>query len=209
VLSLSDLRIPDSADVFLAVDTGTFMSGLAVAITRDYHAFVVAEFPNYRYISDQIELNDTTTPEWAQDVVATVNALGGKPSAWADANTQFRGELRKHGLRLLSNTVGPDARVQVAREYFRHQRVHLAPWLSILPYELEHAKWPPKQSSAGRFSRIQKSDHTLVCLEHILSRRPRASIAGTKKKKTFLEQYLKQHRPIGRRVRGDPHLGVE
>ncbi len=61
MLSLSDLRIPDSADVFLAVDTGTFMSGLAVAITRDYHAFVVAEFPNYRYISDQTASASCTT----------------------------------------------------------------------------------------------------------------------------------------------------
>ena len=208
-LTLADLRIPDDHTLFLAADTGTFMAALLVAVSRDFHAFVLAEFSNYRYVSDQIELNDVSTPEWAAAVVAVTKTLGGSPKAWADPNTQFRAELRHYGLHLRSNRIGPDVRVTIAREYFRHDHVHLAPWLRILPYELENAKWPDAPTTGGRYTRRRMHDHILVCLEHVLSRRPRATLPQHAKKKTFLEQYLLDHRVPGRQVGGDVHLGVE
>jgi hypothetical protein len=208
-LSLADLRIPDDHTLFLSADTGTFMSALLVAVSRDFHAFVLAEFPNYRYVSDQIELNNLSTPEWAAAVVTVTKALGGSPKAWADPNTQFRAELRHYGLHLRANRIGPDVRVTIAREYFRHDRVHLAPWLQILPYELENAKWPDAPTSGGRYTRLRKHDHTLVCLEHVLSRRPRATLPKAARTKTFLEQYILDHRIPGYRTGTDIHLGVE
>jgi hypothetical protein len=207
MLTPDDLVIPDNCDLFLAADTGTFMSGVLAAIDRSYNAFVLAEVPNYRYVSDRIELNDLTIPEWAVQVAAVTTALGGKLQAWADPNTQFRGELRHYGIRLIPNTRGPDVRVRIAREYFKNHRIRLAPWLRILPWELENAKWPDEATVGGKYTRVRKHDHTLVCLEHILSRRPRASLPQEQKKETFLERYLREQKIIPR-VAVDPHLGA-
>ena len=206
MLTPDDLRIPHDFDIYLAADTGTFMSALLVAIGRDYHAYVLQEFPNYRYVSNQIELNDVSVPEWAAEVVATTKRFQAKPSAWADPNTQFRAELRRYGLRLLSNLNGPETRVAIAREYFHSNRIHLTPWLAILPYELENAQWPDEVSASGRFQRLKRSDHTLVCLEHILSRRPRGQLPRPARTKSWLETYLDRHRVPGEH-HADTHLG--
>jgi len=206
MLAPSDLRVPPDCDLMLAADTGTFMSALVIAVAHDYHAYVLAEFPNYRYVSDQIELNDVTLPEWTAWVVSSCVSLGASPVAWADPNTQFRAELRRHGLRLLKNAIGPETRVTVAREYFHNHRVHLAPWLEILPYELENAKWPEESTASGKYMRLRKADHTLVCLEHLLSRRPRGALPkSSTRKPSFLETYLAQHRTSRGGV--DVHLG--
>ena len=68
-----------------------------------------------------------------------------------------------------------EKRTDTAREYFKQYKVWLAPWLSVLPFELENAKWPAEASAAGKFARIKDRDHTLDCLEHVLSRRPRGN----------------------------------
>jgi hypothetical protein len=205
----ADLRIPHDAEVLLAADTGTYLSALLVAIDSEHHAFVLDEFPNYRYVSDQIELQDQTVPEWAHIVVRAARHFHIKAHAWADPNTQFRTELHRYGLRLLKNKIAPEARTAVAREYFRRDRIHLAPWLSILPYELEHAQWPDTTTASGRFSRRKKTDHTLDCLEHILSRRPRGvPELATPRTKTFLETYLAAYQePRTLMSHVDPHLG--
>ena len=203
---MSDLRIPHDCQLYLSADTGTFLSAVIVAIDTDDHAFVIAEFPNYRYVSDQCELNDVSNPEWATAVVSTMKKLGGKPVAWVDINSQFKTEMRRYGLSMLENRTRIETRVSIAREYFAHDRVHLAPWLTVLPYELENAKWPDVVSATGKFARIKKSDHTLDCLEHILSRRPRVTQHQTAKKKGFLEQYLEDNtQPTT--ATGDIHLG--
>ena len=205
----TDLRIPRDAEVLLAVDTGTYLSGLLVAIDPAHHAFVLDEFPNYRYVSDQIELQDQTVPEWAATVVKAARHFHITPRAWADPNTQFRAELRRYGLLLLKNKIAPEARTAVAREYFHRDRVHLAPWLAILPYELEHAQWPDTTTSAGRFSRRKRTDHTLDCLEHILSRRPRGQhSSAVARPKRFLETFLEAYQePRLHMKHTDPHLG--
>lgn len=204
---LRDLRVPEHSSLYLAADTGTFLSALIVAIDTDDHAFVLAEFPNYRYVSDQCELNDISNPEWANAVVSAMTALGGKSTAWADPNSQFKSEMNRYGLRLMGNNIRLETRVSIAREYFMNGRVHLAPWLKVLPYELENAKWPADASATGKFARVKKADHTLDCLEHVLSRRPRGIQRLQAKKQGFLENYLEQNR-VELAVQGDPHLGT-
>ena len=203
---LADLRLPHDCQLYLAADTGTFLSALIVAIDTDNHAFALAEFPNYRYVSDQCELNDISTPEWATTVVATMTRLGGIATAWADPNSQFKEEMRRYGLRLVGNKTRLETRVSIAREYFANERVHLAPWLQVLPYELENAKWPDEASSTGKYARINRSDHTLDCLEHILSRRPRITQRPMAQKKGFLEQYLEDN-VTPSTTTADIHLG--
>ena len=46
--------------------------------------------------------------------------------------------------------------------------------LSLLPYEVEYAQWPELTTSAGKYERLKVNDHVLDCLEHVLSRHPRA-----------------------------------
>ena len=103
ILSLADLRLPHDCQLYLSADTGTFLSALIVAITPDDDALAIAEFPNYRYVSDVCELNDISNPEWATAVVKTMQALGGKPVAWVDTNSQFKSEMYRYGLRLIEN----------------------------------------------------------------------------------------------------------
>lgn len=209
MLTLTDIQVPHDAQFFLAADTGTFLSALLTAIDSDHHAYVLAEFPNYRYVSDQCELNNITNPEWCERVVKTCHAFKlYRPQAWVDTNSQFKAEFRNHGLHLLGSKIAPETRVSIAREYFQNDRVHLAPWLRVLPYELEHAKWPEEASSTGRFMRVKRSDHTLDCLEHILSRRPRgADVPPPRKKQRLADEWLAIDPDHPGRGYGNAHLG--
>lgn len=208
--------LPPGWDLIGGADTGTYMSATFTVIPPgdDPIAIVIEEFPNYRYISHEIELLDMSTPEWARNVYRRFRRY--KPDEetcglWADPNTQFRAELRRYKLSLRSNKKKPEYRVSVAREYMQAQnpmRLWFAPWLVILPYEIEHAKWPEETTGAGSFMRIKKFDHTLDTMEHALSRRPRSrSLAGTRQL-SFLEQHLAQFANRLTPVVGDPHLGV-
>lgn len=208
VLSPFDLDIPETYDLILGADTGSFMSAVLLAISPDDQAFALAEWPNYRYVSTTPELLDQTTPEWARAVVAGVTILKGKPKAWADPNTQFRADCAAYGLKLLSNRQGPEFRTEVAREYFQQGRIWFAPWLTILPFELEHATWPKESTAAGKFTRLKRNDHTLDCLEHVLSRRPRVRRARAKKPETFKERYLREHQLQRPTILPDIHLGA-
>lgn len=206
-LGPADLRLPTGVDVLAAVDTGTYMSGLAVAFDPDGNAFVLEEFPNYQYVSHNLELLDLSTPEWAKRIVQQLQRYRTRAYAWADPNTQFRAEVRRYGLHLLSNLIGAEARTEIAREYFQTNKVFLAPWLRILPYELEHAAWPPTSSASGKFGRVKRFDHTLDCLEHILSRRPRGKVRDRTKHDSFKDRYLREQ-AIHTRPIADAHLGV-
>jgi len=75
---------------------------------------------------------------------------------------------------LLANKRGREVRTEAARQYFQHQKIYLAPWLSLLPYEVEYAQWPDSTSAAGKYERLKVNDHVLDCLEHVLSRHPRS-----------------------------------
>ena len=203
-LAIEWLRPPTNWTYLLGVDTGTFMSALLVAIDEGGDAFVIAEFPNYHYRSGQIELDEaTTTPTWTEQVVAIATTFGARATAWADMNSQFKKEVMRYGLTLVGNKLSLEKRTDTAREYFQHNRIWLAPWLSVLPFELENAKWPEEATSAGKFGRIKDRDHTLDCLEHVLSRRPLGRpVDEAPPTKTWAESF-----GLFRKQATNPHLG--
>lgn len=212
MLTPDDLARPlsPSHHLLAGVDTGTYLSCVFVLFPPEtIDAFVVQEFPNYRYVGGEIELLGLSIPEWAHQVTTEYHRYLPHVSrlrAWADANSQFRTELQHYDIHLAPNNRQLELRVEIAREYVQHRRVHLAPWLSVLPYELEHAVWPDETTSAGRFQREKRDDHTLDCLEHVLSRRPRNKALVKEHKPSFLQQMFAQHRHIAARAH-DPHLG--
>lgn len=219
MLTASDLKLPlyDGFQLLVGIDTGNRMSALFVGFL-DEAAYVFEEFPNYTYVSGDVELRGLSNAEWARWVHGSYQRYRPgttKVKAWADPNTQFRGELQKYDLHLIPNHRGLDLRVEIAREYQQAKdergnatRLFLAPWLEILPYEMEHAKWPDKETTAGAFKRLKENDHTLDCLEHCLSRRPRSKRILREKKEHFLDRHFREagiRRPGPRR---DPHLGL-
>jgi len=172
------LRVPAGWEIVGGADTGTFTSGLLVAFDREGIAYVLEEFPNYRYIAGSPERDESLTiPTWAREMSGRSLQLGGRTAFWADANSQFKGELKNYAVTLLPAKVPVETRTEITREYFEHGKILLAPWLSVLPFELENASWPEEASAAGKFARIKDRDHTLDCLEHILARRPFGRIA--------------------------------
>lgn len=203
-----DLRIPEGWEIVSGVDTGTFYTAATVAFSPGGDAFVVAEFPNYRYVAGSPERDeDVTIPTWASRVANTVVALGGRPNFYADKNSQFKRELLAYGVNLLPSPLPLETRTEIAREYFQHGRVFLAPWLSILPFEIENAAWPEEATAAGKFARVKDRDHTLDCLEHVLSRRPRGTRpASPAVYGRWIDRFAAENGGKAP-VSADPHLG--
>lgn len=208
----ANLIVPDGWEVVGGADTGTFTSAVLVMLSPEGEAFIIDEFPNYRYVSGVIELNEQTTiPEWCERVYRAGKAARmGSVSLWADKNSQFKRELhnqRDYALQLMSNLEPLEARTEITREYFQHDKVWLAPWLSVLPFELENARWPEEATAGGKFARVKDRDHTLDCLEHVLSKRPHGrGTDPTKDNRTWAEAYFNQT-PRSQRARRDAHLG--
>lgn len=209
------LRLPAHWDVFCGADTGTYMSAVVVAVPNEppYALYALAEFPNYRYVGTEIELLGLSMPQWAAGVTAFWSKL--RPdrscSAWADPNSQFKAEFAHLGIHLRPNQRGLEVRTEVLREYRQAGRLWLAPWLTVLPYELERARWPDQETAAGTYRRVKTQDHTLDCLEHCASRRPRGRQLREEKKPSLLDKLLAaQGIERGRRrpSRIDPHLGA-
>ena len=199
------LRIPPGWEVVGGADTGTYYSAGLIAFSPEGDAFVLEEFPNYRYVGGLPERDEETTiPQWAGAVVGRTQALGARSAFWADANSQFKRELVNYGITLLPNKHTKETRTEVAREYFQHNRIYLAPWLEVLPFELENAAWPEEASLSGRYERVKDRDHTLDWVEHILSRRP-IGVAAAHAGKTGL--WADQFRPKGKS--GNTHLGSQ
>lgn len=170
------LTIPDGWTVEGACDTGAHTGGLLVAVNPEGDAFVLAEFPNYHYVNTEIELDESTSiPQWAGQITGGMQHFGVR-HLWADKNSQFKHELRNYGIYLLGATTGLEARTEITRTYLQQGKLWFAPWLRILPYELELAQWPEESTVTGKFQRIKRNDHTLDCLEHILARHPRGSV---------------------------------
>jgi hypothetical protein len=166
-------RLPAGWDVVSGADTGTFYTALTVAFSPEGEAFVIDEAPNYRYVAGQAERDESISiPAWATNLSQQILSFGGRTSIWADPNSQFKGELRNYGINLLPAKAPVETRSEITREYFQHGRIWLAPWITVLPFELENACWPEEASAAGKFSRVKDRDHTLDCLEHVLARRP-------------------------------------
>ncbi len=197
--------LPGGWELVGGADTGTFYSAVLIAFSPDGVAFVVDEFPNYRYLGGVPERReDLSVPEWSRGVVERIRRLNGKSAnLWADPNSQFKGELRNYGINLLAAKVPVETRTEVTREYFQHGRIFLAPWLDVLPFEIENAAWPEEASATGKFARVKDRDHTLDPVEHILARRPFGRVKTQTKARTWAESlgYRKRDQ------RGNVHLG--
>jgi hypothetical protein len=208
------LTLPPDWRVSIGADTGTYCAAVAVAVSPEGAAYVLDEVTNYRYVANTPELDpDSSILRWVQQVQAMAVRWKSRPMAWVDSNSQFKVECAHHGLHLLANHRGREVRTEAARQYFQHDQIFLAPWLQILPYELEQAQWPEKTTSAGRYERLKVADHALDCIEHVLSRHPRGRVAATER--TVLPfpgsvQWLGS--PLRRkkhRAPADSHLGAQ
>jgi hypothetical protein len=168
-----NLYIPDGWIIENGVDTGTHYGAVSVAFSPEGEAFVIDEFPNYRYVAGDIERDESISiPRWASGVRRRIESLGGRANFWADPNSQFKSELRHYGVALMPASHPVEARTEIAREYFEHGRIWFAPWVVELPFEIENAAWPEEASLTGKFARVKDRDHLLDCLEHVLARRP-------------------------------------
>lgn len=208
VPSRDRLVVPDGWKVVAGADTGTYYTAAWAVVAPNGDTFFVDELPNYRYVGGQPERNEEITiPEWATDFKAVTSLLRASNTAWADKNTQFKQELHNYGISLLGNSVPSETKTEIAREYFQHNKVWFAPWLEVLPHELENAEWPEEVSASGQYKRLKKDDHTLDCLEHILSKRPLSRTHDKKKARTWLEGFVGG--PVRRRAGGNTHLGAQ
>lgn len=199
-------RVPDGWEIVGGIDTGTFYTALLVAFSPEGDAFVIDEVPNYCYIAGAPQRDEgITIPGWAGRVKRATSEVGARNYFWADKNTQFRQELTNYGISVMGATSPVEQRTEITREYFEHSRIFLAPWLSVLPFELENAAWPEESSASGKFQRIKDRDHTLDCLEHVLARRPRGKRVELARPSTWLDRWARDnnaHKPIG-----NNHLG--
>ncbi|NDD40958.1 MAG: hypothetical protein EB082_21520, partial [Verrucomicrobia bacterium] len=170
------LRLPAHTEYQLGASVGRFSSAAILALLPGYPVLVVEEIPNYHYVGDgEIELSGLTTVEWGELVVRTWRSYAGKDSrcsAWVDPDTEFSKEMQRCKMRLKRNIGhGAELRTEVTREYFHDNKIFLAPWLTVLPNEIQRARWPPEESSAYKV-RATGQDYTLSALEQVISRRP-------------------------------------
>lgn len=209
-VSLESLVVPDDWDVIAGADTGTYMSGVIGAIPPEDEPpiYILEEFPNYHYVGGQIELTGLTVRRWMEHFGQRLQHHSRSQTvfAWVDRNTTFTQEVSE-GLAFERNFIHLELRTEITREYFQAGRIFLAPWLTILPYELEYATWPDEATPGGRFTRRKRHDHTLDCLEHVASQRPISTHTAPEGPKRFLDQYLAQNRKLGEGRRKDVHLG--
>ena len=213
--SVEDLMLPDGWRVSAAADTGTFLAGSIAFVSPTKHIFIVEEHTNYHYAGGVIELLDLSLGQWKRNFRNRLVhwTKRSRPTAWADANSQFKTELRRkeHGgpLILLPSKVGAEARTEITREYFLHGAIWLAPWLTRIPREIESARYPEHETAGGKFAREKENDHGLDTVEHICAQHPRTKQKGAPSQESLLDQLLKAQRsPLAQLGRpGDPHLG--
>jgi hypothetical protein len=183
-----NFSVPKGWDVVCGSDTGTFYSSVIVAFDPDGYAFVIDELPNYTYVGQKPDRDPAISiPGWTANVVRRLHEYGGRAISWADPNSQFKGEVTNYGLTLMPQRIPVEARTEITREYFQHNRIWFAPWLRVLPFEIENAEWPEEASASGAYKRIKDRDHTLDCLEHILARRPFGRIMGKQQNISWAE----------------------
>jgi len=212
MLTADNLRIPKSWEILAGADTGTYLGGAICAIDPDYELYVLEEFPNYHYTGDgTIELTGMTVSEWLLWFRSRMHRWTGQSRnfAWADANTPFKTEVIK-GFRFKMNRKPLELRTEITREYTRSGRLHLMPWLKVIPYEMEEAEWPEHESvGSGKMQRLKKKDHCLDGVEHVASRRPHPKfrLETPGKAKTMREQLARRHGMTMKPPAQDPHLG--
>jgi hypothetical protein len=170
-----NFKLPHDWHIEIGADTGTYCAAVVVGVSPEGVAYLLDELTNYRYVANTPELDqDSSIVRWCDDLRRMAAIWHTRPMAWVDSNSQFKQECLLHGVHLLANKQGREVRTEAARQYFQHDQIYLAPWLSMVPYELEAAQWPEKSTAAGKYERYKVNDHALDCVEHVLSRHPRA-----------------------------------
>ena len=207
-----NLKLPHDWAVTLGADTGTYCAAVVVAVSPEGTAYVLDERTNYRYVANTPELDDASSiVRWTDEVCRMAALWQTRPLAWVDSNSQFKQECRHHGLQLLANQRGREVRTEATRQYFQHDQIFLAPWLSLVPYELEAAQWPDQATAAGKYERVKVNDHALDCVEHVLSRHPRGQAPRTPRplipEAGTIQWYGSPLRKKVRRPPVDTHLG--
>lgn len=206
-----DLKFPFGTYFMMGAKLGRFSSACISALVPGREdVLVVAEVPNYHYVGDgEIELLGLSPTQWAEKVVEEWKFF--EPARRAVAiigeDDAFDKALKRTKLSFAKNMRRkPEVRTEVTREFFEMKRVYLTPWLTVLPYELYKAKWPPEASGRGN-ERVEGQDYTLTGLEHVLSRRPRPKKVREAKRTTFVQQIIDQQVKLPRRL--DSHMGSQ
>src|SRR3990167_3291396 len=213
MLSREHLRIPRNWEIIAGADTGTYMGGAICAIDPNYELYVLEEFPNYRYTGDgTIELTGETVGDWIRRFGSRLQHYTKQRRgnfAWADFNTPFKTEVGQ-GFKFKGNKKPLELRTEITREYLRNGRLHLMPWLETIPYEMEEAHYPEKESAGtGAFKRAKLKDHCLDGVEHCASRRPHPDFTeSAEAKKTGIHAIIAQNMRLETRG-SDPHLGAQ
>jgi hypothetical protein len=192
--NIANLKIPPFYAKVAGGDTGTMRSAVLCAFDNNDppNCFVIAEVPNYRYVATEIEDLDIPPSDWYQMVRRTCNALGFRKTLYCDHNSQFKRDSVHYGINLVPGEKHPEARTEILREYFEHNRIFFAPWLEVLPFEVELAVYPDKSTSTGAWRREKKDDHSLDGLEHVCARRPSGRKPDISAPGRFAEQYLRE-----------------
>ena len=195
--TFANLEIPSWWEFRCGADTGTHNAFVLMVLDQTGTAYVVAEYTNYRYVGTDRELDSTMTAGKLSSVVLKAeDHLGGRTDHHADTNSQWKQEFQLHGITLLPGEPDLERRTDVLKEFFQHGRVLFAPWLEILPYELELAHYPEKELLSQR--RVKLRDETVDSLEHGLATRPQARVPVAPPRKWWVESYL------GKRVLSEP-----
>lgn len=207
--TIENFRIPAHWETFGAGDTGTFTSGVLAALAPNGDLLFFYEQPNYRYVGGRHEFTDgSSITSWKREMAHAMTAARVR-ELWADQNSQWKREMlaEPNRIHLRGASAKLEQRTEILREYFQHNKVFLAPWLEVLPYELEQAQWPEETTSGGRFQRLKKQDHTLDGAEHIAALRPRTPVESFVPKRLWIEEFT--GRTLASTRQGsDPHLGV-
>jgi hypothetical protein len=199
-----NLSLPDGVTVVGGADTGNFYAAGFVAFDRDGHAFVLSESCNYHYVAGQIERDEWMDPIKFYDTIkGNAAQYRARPAMLADKNSQFKADAFYHGVSLLPGT-DPETRTEVARSYFQHDRIWIAPWLTILPYELEKQIFPPEESSSGAWRRMKKDDHCVDWLEHILASRSQGKTPQAAKREMFRDAFMRDRKATIKKIGGNP-----
>ncbi len=191
--TLENLYVPPTYRVVGGADTGTY-SAACWAMFSDEDpatAFFIGEVCNYRYVATQIEQTSNYSMLNLYDDIKNVSdKIGARYVLYADPNSQFKNDAWVNGIRISKGSDKPEQRTERLRALFQHDRIFFAPWLKILPYECELAKYPPEETSTGRWRRIKERDHCLDGAEHICAIDPSGRPVKQGKQQLAIETIL-------------------